>query len=213
MKDIRRRQIAYRCPECASATLGFIGGLTAVSDMLRLRCSCGKSAMDITKAKDGKIHVSVPCALCRENHGLTVSSELVLRDEPSALPCPFAGTDIVFIADEEDMPGLLDKNAEELSRILASLDAEELSDIQPKDLAEAEIPPDHEAFSLINFLVKELEFDGKIHCPCKSGSYELRFFDEGIEVYCTSCGATYSFYAKTAASAEQYLGVDEIKLG
>lgn len=213
MANIRRNQIAFRCPECGTATVGFLGGLSSVSDMLRLKCECQNWALEIKKLADGKLHLSVPCVFCKDTHGYTVSAGVINRDEPTMLACPYASMDILFMGDEVQLPRELERSAKELERILASFEAEDLHDIQPLDIDENDAPPDPSIFDSINFIVRDLEAEGKVHCPCGQGEYELRFCDEGMQVYCTHCGTSYTFYAKTQTAAEEYLGLDEITLG
>ena len=209
---LSRTQIAYRCPECGYATVGFLGGLTAVSDMLRLKCACGGSNLDISKSREGKIHLGVPCVFCKSTHGFTLSTDILSRDEPTRLPCPFSSMNIAFIGDEEKLPDELDRSAEELSAIITSFEAESLKDIQPEDIDGDDVPPDPAIYDSFNFLIKELEADGKISCPCGNPDCDLRFTDEGIQAYCKKCGATHDFYAKSAASAEEYLSLNELTL-
>ena len=180
--------------------------------MLRLRCACGASSLDISKSAEGKVHFDVPCVYCKTKHGFVLGTELITRDEKVNLPCPFSGMDIAHLAQEDQLQEELNRSAEELSRIMASLEAEDLKDIQPQDLDEDDTPPDPSIFDSFNFLLRELEADNKISCPCKKGSYDLRFTDEGIQFYCSDCGASAEFKAKTAAMAEQYLSIDEIIL-
>ena len=209
---IRRTQIAYRCPECATATVGFLGGLSSVTDMLRLKCSCGDSALDIKKQSDGKVALSVPCVYCKSNHSLVVSPEVMQRDELTKFSCPYSGMGIAFIGDEESVSKEVENSAEELARIMTSLEAETVSDIQPQDVGEDSIPPDPAIFDTLNFVVRDLEAEGEVHCPCNSGSYDLRFTDDGMQVYCTVCGASYDFYAKSVSVAEEYLTISSITL-
>ena len=100
-KKRNANHIAYRCPECGVATVGLLGGLGSIADLLRLRCECEKSGLDIQKTKDGKIHLSVPCVYCKDAHGYTLTPEILTRDEPLRLSCPFSGMDIFFLADGE----------------------------------------------------------------------------------------------------------------
>lgn len=209
----KRTQIAYRCPDCAVMTVGFLGGLSSVSDMLRLKCSCGASALDIKKQPDGKINLSVPCVYCKSNHSYVLSPEIMQRDEFTKFSCPYSGMGIAFIGDEESVSEQTSKSAEELSRIMTSLEAEDVSDIQPQDVDEDSLPPDPAIFDTLNFLVRDLEADGAVHCPCPDGEYDLRFTDEGMQVYCKKCGASYDFYARSTSAAEEYLTIDSITLG
>lgn len=213
MNKERIKQIAYRCPDCAVATVGILGRLTAVTDMLRLKCECGGSALDIKKQSDGRVHLSVPCVYCKDNHGYNLSGDVVLRPELTKLSCPFSGMDIAFIGEGEELSRELDRTADELSRIMASLEADEVSDIQPQDVSEDEYPPDPAIFDVLNFVVRDLEAEGKVTCPCNSGRYSLRFTDDGMQVYCEECGATYSFHARSVTVAEEYLTLDSITLG
>lgn len=212
MKKIERQEIAYRCPHCAVATLGFLGGLHNVSDMLRLRCECGESALEIRPIDGMKVHIEVPCVYCKDTHTYVINTDILGREQPTALPCPASRHDILFIASESNMPAALERSANELSVILESFEAEDVKDIQPMDIDEAECAPDPAIYDVLNFVVRDLEDAKSLSCPCKRGPYALRFTDDGAEVYCASCGATYRFYATSAATAETYLSVDSITL-
>jgi uncharacterized protein (DUF983 family) len=61
-------------------------------------------------------------------------------------------------------------------------------------------------------VVKDLEADGKVKCPCGEGKYELRYCKEGIQVYCESCGASYTFDTTAEAASVDYINTDEIRL-
>ena len=209
---IKRTQIAYRYPDCATATVGFLGGLGSVSDMLRLKCSCGESALDIKKQSDGKIALSVPCVYCKSNHSYTVAPEVMRREELTRFSCPYSGMGIAFIGDENDVSGEIQTSAEDLSRIMASLEAETVADIQPQEVGEDSMPPDPAIYDTLNFVLRDLEAEGEVHCPCQMGEYDLRFTDEGMQVWCKNCGATYDFYARSVSVAEEYLTIDSITL-
>lgn len=208
----KQTQIAYRCPECGMATIGLFGGVAKVSDMLRLRCECGKSAMEIKKQRDEKIHLSVPCVYCKSNHTFTFSGSITEREALTKLPCPYSNMDIAFIGDGAEITPELERTANELERVIKSFEGEELSDIQPKDTDEGEAECDPAVFDTINFLVRDLEDEGAISCPCNKGTYSLRFSEDGIQVYCEDCGASYTFYAKSASSAEEYMSCTKIEL-
>lgn len=212
MTSGKRTQIAFRCPECAVATVGFLGGLSSVSDMLRLKCSCGESSLDIKKQNDGKVHLSVPCVYCKSNHSYVVSPEIMTREELTRFSCPYSGMGIAFIGYEDEVSAEIEKSAEELARIMTSLEAEDVKDIQPQDVAEDSMPPDPAIYDTINFIVRDLEAEGAVHCPCDNGEYDLRFTDDGMQVYCKNCGASYDFYARSVSLAEEYLTIDSITL-
>ena len=120
--------------------------------------------------------------------------------------------DISFIGNEDAIAEELERTRIELERLLTQLEAEELSDIQPQDMNDDEILPDPAVYDTVRFIVKDLEAEGKVDCPCHEGTYELRFCDEGIQVYCEKCGATYTFHASSPSVTEEYLSLDSITL-
>ncbi len=182
-----------------------------MSDMLRFRCECGEYALDIKREGEGKVRLNVPCVFCKGYHSYVLSSSILARESVTRLSCPTSSQDILFIADSEKMQAELDRSADELSRILTSFEAEELSDIQPEDVPEGEAV-DPAIYDVLNFVIRDLEDAGKISCPCGAGEYELRYADWGARVSCKRCEASYDFFATSAATAELYLDIDEVKL-
>lgn len=209
---LKQRNIAYRCPGCGSAVIGLVGRFALHANMLRLKCSCGdEQSLDIT-LKDGKVRLSVPCLFCRQNHSYVISESIFFDSERFLLNCPYSNMDIAFIGDEDTVSQELSRTESELNMLMKNLEAEELSDIQPEDMPEAEILPDPAVYDTLRFVVKDLESEGKVKCPCAEGPYDLRFTDSGIQVFCESCGASYDFSASSPTMAEEYLSLDEISL-
>ena len=209
----KQRNIAYRCPDCGTSILGLVGKFALSANMLRLKCNCGSDmSLDINVANDGKIRLSVPCLFCKQNHSYTVTESIFFDKDTFLLNCPYSGMDIAFLGDEESISKELSRTEEEIGRLMASLEADTLSDIQPEDMSDDEIPPDPAIYDTLRFVVKDLEEEGRIKCPCGDGSYELRFTDGGMEVYCETCGAVYEFSAASPTMAEEYLTLDEIVL-
>ena len=209
----KQRNIAYRCPECGSAVLGIVGKFALKANMLRLKCSCEDAdALDISVANDGRIRLSVPCLFCKQHHNYVVTESIFFDRERFLLNCPYSNMDIAIIGDEETVKQELERTEAELNMLMKNLEAEELSDIQPEDMPEAEILPDPAVYDTLRFVVKDLEAEGKLNCPCGKGPYDLRFTDGGMQVWCESCGATYDFNATSPTMAEEYLDLDEIKL-
>ena len=120
--------------------------------------------------------------------------------------------DIAFIGDEDTVNQELSRTEAELNMLMKNLEAEELSDIQPEEMTEAEILPDPAVYDTLRFVVKDLEYEGKLNCPCNKGPYDLRFTDSGIQVWCESCGATYDFNVTSPTMAEEYLNLSELNL-
>lgn len=209
----KQRNIAFRCPGCGSAVIGLVGKFALHANMLRLKCSCGdEQSLDITLSNDGKVRLSVPCLFCRQNHSYVVSESLFFENDRFLLNCPYSNMDIAFIGDEDTVNQELSRTEAELNMLLKNLEAEELSDIQPEEMTEAEILPDPAVYDTLRFVVKDLEADGRLKCPCGNGPYDLRFTDSGIQVWCESCGATYDFPVTSPTMAEEYLDLTELNL-
>lgn len=204
--------IAYRCPDCGYTVYGIVGKFALASDMLRLKCSCGKSHLDINITNDKKIRLSVPCLFCKSNHNFVVSQSIFFGKDIFLLNCPYSNMDICFIGEKEKTDKEIIRSGEELEKLLKNLEAETLKDIQPQDVNEEDVLPDPTIYDCIRFLVKTLEDEGKIDCPCHNGTYELRFAPGGIQVYCDKCGAAHLFNTDAAASCEEYLSIDDLKL-
>ena len=204
--------IAYRCPECGTVIYGFVGKFALSANLLRIKCSCGHSAVDINITGDKKIRISAPCIFCKKNHSFVVSQSLFFGREVFLLNCPYANMDICFIGDKEKIDSEVEHSTEELSRLLANLEAESIKDMQPTDLDESDVLPDPAVYDAIRFLTKELEADGKIDCPCHSGSYDLRFTNGGIELFCTECQSSYVFSTESESASVDYLEIDSIYL-
>ena len=209
----KKRNIAFRCPECTSSVMGIVGKFTLAADMVRLKCSCDEPhALEIKKTSDGKLRLSVPCIFCKQSHNYVVSEGVFFDRDKFLLNCPYAGMDIAFIGEEADINEELVRTEEELKRLLASLEAEEISDIQPCDMNDDEILPDPSVYDTIRFVIKDLEEEGRVTCPCKDGTYDLRFTDRGIQVYCQRCGATCDLSCTTPALCEEYLSLTSLEL-
>ena len=168
--------------------------------------------MEIHFRDDKKVRFSIPCVFCKSSHTYVVSETIVFERDKFLLSCPYANMDIAFLGTEENVEAEAQRAEEELSRLLTSLEAEDLSDIQPEDMANEEILPDPELYDIVRFLVRELEEDGKVDCPCHSVNLDFRFTESGIEVYCMDCGATYEFPVQSIAVARESLNLEEITL-
>ncbi len=206
----KKNNIAYRCPDCGDVIHGFVGQLHA--NMLRIKCPCEKSALEVHFRDDKKVRFSIPCVFCKSSHTYVVSESIVFDRELLLLSCPYANMDIAFLGTEENVKEQVGRAEDELRRLLDNLEVEELSDIQPAPMAEEEILPDPELYDIVRFLVRELEADARIDCPCHSVNIDFRFTDSGVEIYCMDCGARYEFPATSVAMARESLDMEEITL-
>ena len=94
---------AYRCPHCGATVFSLIGIFALSGDMLKLRCSCGKSETIMNYTSDKKIRITVPCIACPKPHYFTLGQNSFFARESGVfrLPCPYTGIDIAFIGKKE----------------------------------------------------------------------------------------------------------------
>ena len=209
----RQAHIAYRCPECGTAVFGLIGDFAAKADMLRLKCPCGKSRMQIAPSRDrSKFRFDVPCLFCRQDHRFTVASSIVFGDRLFLLNCPYTNMDIGFLGTKDEVDGALDQAEKEITKLAGMFGVERLRDLQPEELTDDEMLPDAHIHDIVRYVVKELEAEGNITCPCKGGTYETAMTKNGILVYCPTCGASHLFPANSVSDAEQFLQCDRLEL-
>ena len=210
---MKEKYFAYRCPDCGDTVLALMGSFSLSGDLLRLRCTCKKSFADIKAQRGQKVHLSVPCPLCKKPHAYTIAPSLLLEREIFTLGCPYSPDIAVALMGEEDpLNKALMAEGEKLSALLTAFESDSLRDIQPQDMNDEEILPDPAVYDTIRFLVRELEADGHVFCPCKRGSYDFRFTDEGIQVVCPDCDASYEFKVTSPETAQEFLTLDEITL-
>ncbi|MBP3436283.1 MAG: hypothetical protein J6K61_00040 [Clostridia bacterium] len=215
----KQAHIAYHCPYCGNAVLGFVGAFALSGDMLKIKCTCGHSELSVTCTKDNKVRLTVPCLFCENPHHFVVSQTVFFGRDVFLLNCPYAGMDVCFIGKPEHLQKELDRSAKELNALYEEMGAvlpiaeeSEREEITPPQLSEEELLPDEEVYDIVRFLVRELQADAAIDCPCHSGDYDFEMIAGGVRVYCRECGADYLFPANTVSAAQEFLGCDEVKL-
>ena len=110
--------IAFRCPDCGTIIYGFVGRFALSAGMLRIKCTCGKHALDVSITSDGKVRLSVPCIFCKQNHNYVVAQSIFFGRELFLLNCPYSNMDICFIGDKEKIDEEVARSEKELGRLL-----------------------------------------------------------------------------------------------
>ncbi|MBP5610145.1 MAG: hypothetical protein J6X72_02245, partial [Clostridia bacterium] len=141
----KETEIAYRCPDCGTAVFGLMGDFIPTAGMLRLKCPCGKSRMQIIPSPDReKIRFDVPCLFCRQDHHFSVARTVVFGDRLFLLNCPYTNMDIGFIGSREEIDRALEEQEKELKKLAGLLGVERLRDLSPdEEESEATLPDAH----------------------------------------------------------------------
>jgi len=204
--------VAYRCPHCGCGIMSLVGVFRLNADRLVLKCQCGHSEMSLTRSADGKVRIEVPCLICSAPHNFTVNDSLFFSQKLFLLPCHVSGLDVCFIGGQGEVSEALEASGMELKRMLDDAGISEL-DVFHREEENKELPDAH-VYDIVNFMVRELEYDHKIHCNCETGPYRVFFSEDGesIVVSCESCGAQKVFCANSISAATDFLNIDEITL-
>ena len=132
------------------------------------------------------------------------------------LGCPFMGMDVCFVGKPDALQKALSESAKTLNEFFeengmllpANAQAAENGEERP---AAPELP-DEDVYDVIHFLVRDLEADGAIDCPCGTGPYETLLCEGGILVYCEECKAEHFFPVESVSQAEAFLSLGSLTL-
>ena len=224
----KRTTVAYRCPDCGGGIMSAVGLFNLSADMVKLKCTCGKSELKIVYNRDGSVRLTVPCLICSQPHTFTVNSSLFFSDELFVLPCPYSDINIAFTGEMNAVKAELARTELELLDMLEENGITDFSALHgdEKDL------PDPQILDIILFVIDDLDAEGKIYCRCHpdpadgvaepadpdgedhslESRYEAEVTDEGIKLTCRVCGASTMIPTDSMLSAHAFLNADSVHL-
>ena len=209
---------AYRCPHCGAVVFSLIGIFALSGDMLKLRCSCGKSETVMNYTQDKKIRLTVPCIACPKPHYYTLGQNTFFaRDEGVfRLPCPYTGIDVCFIGKQEAVSEAVDASNEELLKLLKDSGMEDISRMRGEE-DEDELRSENPLLDdVVQYTLRALEDENAIHCHCEEknerGSYSYRIHHGRVSVECEKCGAIAVLPMAGVNSADDFLALTELNL-
>ncbi len=201
--------VAYRCPECGASVMSLVGIFTLTADMIRLKCPCGQSEIEIIYTKDKKIRLNVPCFLCPSPHSYLISSQMFFDRDLFALPCSYSGIDICYIGKKDHVQKAMKKSEQELIDMLGDVSFDELAKHRGED---AELT-DPQVLEIVMYVVRDLADEGKITCSCPDGGdYEVEVGDESLTVRCKQCGDSVEIPTNSLTAATDFLSCDHLEL-
>ena len=212
--DTKHTYVAYRCPHCGFAIYGGVGQFSLVGDMLKIKCQCEEgSELTINYTTDRKLRLSVPCLFCGQNHNYVVSPNVFFGGELFLLSCPYTNMDICYIGPKEEVDEAVSRSERDLNQLFEEWQIGSLAELRAAtDVDPDSLISDAQIYDIVRFLVKELEADGAIDCPCHSGNYDFDMNARGITVFCPLCGAEHTFPADSVRAAEDFLKCDRLTL-
>lgn len=206
----KQTTVAYRCPECGAVVLSLVGVFALSADMIRLKCPCGHSEMEILYTKDKKVRLTVPCFACPSPHSYLISASMFFEKELFTLPCAYSGLDICFIGREKPVQDALKKAEEELVEMLGDVNFEEYA----RARGERRELTDPQILDIVMYVLQELQSEEAIHCHCPDGEgeYTLEMKDDHLLIACEKCGAKVQIKTDSLSAAHDFLHIDSLQL-
>lgn len=208
--DKKETVIAYRCPKCGKTVMSVIGVFSLSGDLIKLKCDCGESELSIAYTKDNKINLRLPCLFCGGDHSFNVGKDSFFEKGIMQLNCHYTGLEIVFLGQRDKVFEAIKQSDEQIVQIFGDYDPSSLKTKVDEDDAKK---IDAGTFDIVNFMLKELEEDGKIKCRCdKRGVYGFEFDKDGVMISCGVCGAKKHFNLESVQRAEDFINTDVLIL-
>lgn len=224
----KRTTVAYRCPDCGAGIMSAVGLFKLSADMIKLKCTCGKSELKIVYNRDGSVRLTVPCLICSQPHTFTVKSSLFFSEELFVLPCPYSDINICFTGEMNRVKAELARTELELLDLLEENGINDFSSLHgdEQDLSDPQI------LDIVLFVIDDLDAEGKIYCRChpdpkgiqpadtpeygewneEESRYEAELTSEGIKLTCRVCGASRVIPTDSMLSAHAFLNADSLHL-
>lgn len=222
--DSKKTTVAYRCPECGAGVISVVGLFSLSADMIKLKCTCKESEMQVVYRKDEKqMRITVPCIFCRKPHTYNVSEKMFFTKDIFLLPCPYSDINIGFVGEDNRVKAELARTELEL---LDMLEENGISDFKSLHGDEEDLP-DMQVLDIVSYVVGDLDAEGKIYCKCypegreplpdgqldrEDSEYDVAVTDDGIEVSCAKCGAKKVIPTDSMLTAHAFLNSDFLKL-
>lgn len=214
--DTKNATVAYRCPHCGAAVLSGVNMFTLTADMLKLKCSCGKSEMTLVNTADGKVRLIVPCMLCPKPHQFLLSRSLMFDKELFCMPCPYSDINICCVGEDNHVRAEMARSELELLKLLEENGISDFSTLHPEEAPDEDsFPTDPQVRDIVMFVIHDLDAEGKIYCHCPEGTpheYDAVIEDDGIRVTCTVCGASRLIPTDSGLAAHAFLHSDSLDL-
>jgi hypothetical protein len=208
----KQTTIAYRCPHCGGGVMSVVSLFTLKGSMIRLKCDCGKSQLEVMPTSDGKVRLSVPCIICPKPHQFTVSEKIFFGKELFVLPCPYSDINLCMMGEVNHVKAELSRTELQLLEMMEQSGIESFEALHEEA---NETVTDPQVLEIVLFVIRDLDEEGKIHCRCKEGEereYDAEILPEGVRVTCSKCGATKLLTTDSLLHAHDLLYCDSLQL-
>lgn len=222
--ESKQTTVAYRCPDCGAGVISLVGLFNLSADMIKLKCTCKSSEMQIVHRKDeGTMRITVPCIFCNKPHTYNISTNMFFSKDIFLLPCPYSDINIGFVGESNNVKAELARTELEL---LDLLEQNGISDFKSLHGDERDLS-DPQVLDVVSYIVSDLDAEGKIYCKCfpkgreplpdgvcdrEDSQYEIDMREDSIIVRCERCGASREIPTDSMLTAHAFLNCDYLKL-
>lgn len=210
--NTKQTTVAYRCPHCGAGVMSAVSLFALRGKMVRLRCTCGKSVMEIEPTAEQKVRLTVPCIICPNPHRFTVSENVFFGDRLFVLPCPYADINIAMMGESNHVKAELSRTELEL---LDLMEKNGITDFEALHREAERAVTDPQVLDIVMFVIRDLDDEGKIFCRCEGEEereFEVEILGEGVRITCKSCGATKLLPTDSLLDAYEFLNTDALRL-
>lgn len=212
--DTKQTTVAYRCPHCGAGVMSAVSPFHLRGNMVRLKCTCGKSVMEVEPAGDGKVRMTVPCIICPKPHHYTVSEKIFFGEELFVLPCAYSDINIAAMGEINHVKAELARTELELLDLMEESGISDFSALHEEAQA---VVTDPQVLEILMFVIRDLDDEGKIYCRCErgdeqEGDYDVEVTPAGVCVTCRRCGATKTLPADSLLDAHEFLNAERLEL-
>ena len=229
--DSKQTTVAYRCPECGGGVISMVGLFSLSADMIKLKCTCGKSEMQIVHRKEeNRVRLTIPCIFCRKPHTYNISSGMFFSKDIFLLPCPYSDINIGFVGEDNRVKAELARTELELLDMLEENGISDFSSLH----GDEEDFSDPQIRDIVMFVIHDLDAENKIYCKCNppdaqklpitelqsdddstdafldqsSNRYDAEITKDGILVSCRECHASRMIPTDSMLGAHAFLNCD-----
>ncbi|MBQ8383394.1 MAG: hypothetical protein IJX47_09345 [Clostridia bacterium] len=209
--------IAYRCPRCGAGVLSVPGIFSLTGDLLKLKCACGESELNIERQSDGKLRLAVPCIVCAKPHVFVLAQNSFSRRTGGVfrLPCPYTGLDLCFVGGKDAVQDAIQEADDDLLALMREAGLEDIEQLHAGDEMLEAREQDPQVADIVRYALRELDDEGKITCNCQNNAiadYKFRLHDGEVTVWCEECGASVTLPLAGVTMAEDFLQRDSLEL-
>ena len=210
--ETKQTTVAYRCPHCGNGVISAVNPFLLKGAMLRLKCECKKSFLEIQPTADHKFRLAVPCILCPTPHHFTVSENLFYGKDLFVLPCPYTDLNIGVMGEINHVKAELSRTELMLVDLMEKHGIDSFSALHEEA---QEVVSDPQVQEIVLFVIRDLDEEGKIFCKCPPDGgheYDAEILPAGVRVTCKKCGASRVVPTNSMTEAHDFLHCDALQL-